>query len=426
LVFAVGTLMTTFTTDSVPWLMVPALSLTGVAGTAVLLTNLQVANLFGRHRHLLSHSQGVNVQTSFMFLTIGLVPMLVSTVAFLPKTRVPWPLPANYGKRRNQSLDENMLRKQRAWQRRLSEAGVVKLRRPVPPFWPRTVQHQLLLAGGVAWHGVQALHTADMETRLVDIGHVTDGLHSDLDHVFGWLQLLSIALAPLPGLLIDRRRPPQLGVPPGTQQMQNIVPAIISTSFLAVFERLLSMFAAVSCQTSSFLLHALHRVFHLTTTFCFLVHVHFPQEHIGKYAGLTLAFSAVFAAFQFPIRINLHDRDQQPMPVHVLLLVLLMLTLCHALNVWICCRRRLIRDHPDRLSDRSHRPAASTSGDASLAVHIETDDSNMPPHYCRPQPRDDKDSDDEEDLELQCINRNGGIHVVITEPDPEAEANLDD
>ena len=68
----------------------------------------------------LSHEQGVDVQTSFMFLTIGLVPMLVSTVAFLPKTRVPWPLPANYGKRRNQSLDENLLRKQRAWQRRLS------------------------------------------------------------------------------------------------------------------------------------------------------------------------------------------------------------------------------------------------------------------------------------------------------------------
>lgn len=60
------------------------------------------------------------MQTSFMFLTIGLVPMLVSTVAFLPKTRVPWPLPVDYGKRRHQSLDENLLRKQRAWQRRLS------------------------------------------------------------------------------------------------------------------------------------------------------------------------------------------------------------------------------------------------------------------------------------------------------------------
>ncbi|PVD31705.1 hypothetical protein C0Q70_07123 [Pomacea canaliculata] len=62
-----------------------------------------------------------------MFLTIGLVPMLVSTVAFLPKTRVPWPLPVDYGKRRHQSLDENLLRKQRAWQRRLSDMCCLSL-----------------------------------------------------------------------------------------------------------------------------------------------------------------------------------------------------------------------------------------------------------------------------------------------------------
>lgn len=35
-----------------PWLVVPALTLTGVAGVAVLLTNLQIANLFGSTRHL--------------------------------------------------------------------------------------------------------------------------------------------------------------------------------------------------------------------------------------------------------------------------------------------------------------------------------------------------------------------------------------
>jgi hypothetical protein len=68
----------------------------------------------------LSREQGVDVQTSFMFLTIGLVPMLITTVAFLPKTRVPWPLPANYGRRRAHSLDESTLRKERGWQRRLS------------------------------------------------------------------------------------------------------------------------------------------------------------------------------------------------------------------------------------------------------------------------------------------------------------------
>lgn len=40
---------------------------------------------------------GVGTQTSFMFLTIAIVPILVSTIAFLPKSRIPWPLPATYG-----------------------------------------------------------------------------------------------------------------------------------------------------------------------------------------------------------------------------------------------------------------------------------------------------------------------------------------
>lgn len=38
-----------------------------------------------------------DIQTSFMFMTMGVVPILVSTIAFLPKTKVPWPLPADYG-----------------------------------------------------------------------------------------------------------------------------------------------------------------------------------------------------------------------------------------------------------------------------------------------------------------------------------------
>ncbi|KAK6967518.1 solute carrier family 43 member 3 [Biomphalaria glabrata] len=203
--------MMTFTSGSFPWLIVPALALTGVAGSAVLLTNLQTANLFGRKRHVvvslyvgaaysnglitwmmkLSHFSGVNVQTSFMFLTIGIVPMLVSTVAFLPKTHIPWPLPADYGKRRNQSLDENLIRKQRAWQRRMSEdldpdidpqmfpdssqltdydsteAGMVRCRRPPPSFTPSAVQP--LFVWSLLWYGIHRLHEAIYETGVVEM-----------------------------------------------------------------------------------------------------------------------------------------------------------------------------------------------------------------------------------------------------------------
>ncbi|KAK7088690.1 hypothetical protein V1264_022582 [Littorina saxatilis] len=391
LILATGTLLMTFTNRYVPWLMLPALALTGVAGVGVLLTNVQIANLFGRRRHVimslycgaslssgfitymmqLSQTLGVDRQSSFMFLTIGLVPMLVSTVAFLPKTRIPWPLPAHYGKRRNQSLDENLLRKQRAWQRRLSEAGVVKLRRPTPEFWPRGSSQ--LFVGIVLWYGVQSLHSAQAETLVVDVGHWTDGLGSDLEHIFGWIQLLSTPLALLPGLLIDRRRPRELGVVLSTHHMQNMIPALVLTSLVGVAERVVLMAGrgVVACHVMSYVLHALHRVFHLVTGLAFLLHVHFAPEHTGKYVGLTLAVSAVISSFQFPLRIFLKD---QPMVVHSVITSLLVLTLGHAFHVWSCCRRRLIRDHTDRAYD----PLPRTQGHALLAVHVQTDDSNLP------------------------------------------------
>ena len=33
-----------------------------------------------------------SIQTAFMFLTIGLIPLLVGTIAFLPKRRLLWPI----------------------------------------------------------------------------------------------------------------------------------------------------------------------------------------------------------------------------------------------------------------------------------------------------------------------------------------------
>ena len=64
-----------------------------------------------------------------------------------------------------------------------------------------------------------------------------------------------------------------------------------------------------------------------------------------------------------------------PVQAHSLVMTLLVLSLGHAFNVWNCCRRRLIRDHPDHSHDYAHRP----SGHALLEIHIQTDDSNLRP-----------------------------------------------
>ena len=40
----------------------------------------------------LSGESGVPLQFSFLFYTVGIIPLLVATLALLPKTRLPWPI----------------------------------------------------------------------------------------------------------------------------------------------------------------------------------------------------------------------------------------------------------------------------------------------------------------------------------------------
>ncbi|RUS77784.1 hypothetical protein EGW08_014448, partial [Elysia chlorotica] len=270
----------------------------------------------------LSLSDGVELQTSFMFLTIGIVPLLVSTVAFLPKTRVPWPVPANYGKGRNKSLDENLLRKQRAWQRRMSEEPELDLaphlfpdpypftevtggrcRKPPPDFSP--VAGQSLFVLSCLWFGVQRLQEAVFDARVVDIADMELVAGIDYEIYYGVIQLLAVFVSPLAGLLIDRHTPRELGFSPATQQMRRIIPAIAVTSSLGVAQVVIDMFSNPVAQSLSALVNLLHKVFAHTTMCAFVLHVHFNHQQLGKYYGLTCAVSAVISAVQFPVRIFL-------------------------------------------------------------------------------------------------------------------------
>jgi len=60
------------------WLLVPALSMVGVAGTLILLTNLQVANLWPAHRAL------VTATLTAASTSGGLVIMLIKVRGHLP------------------------------------------------------------------------------------------------------------------------------------------------------------------------------------------------------------------------------------------------------------------------------------------------------------------------------------------------------
>lgn len=73
------------------------------------------------YRHIfspqLTRTSGVTLRTSFMIICIGIVPVLISTIAMLPRSRIPWPLPANYGENKGaEAIDSHS----KTWNRRIS------------------------------------------------------------------------------------------------------------------------------------------------------------------------------------------------------------------------------------------------------------------------------------------------------------------
>ena len=95
----------------------------------------------------------------------------------------------------------------------------------------------------------------------------------------------------------------------------------------------------------------------------------------------------------------------------VVVVVLLLLSAGHALSLWVCCRRRWIRDQPDRLSDRARRSTHSACCHTPLPVHIETDDSNLPRDTTITITDTAREQGAEGEVEMRVVSSNGGPHV---------------
>lgn len=353
LTFVMGTLMMTFSSAAFPWLLIPALSLVSLAGLVLLITNLQVANLFGEHRYTVmatfigayhacsvimtcmkaTNDLGVGTQTSFMFLTIAIVPILVSTIAFLPKSRIPWPLPATYGN--NHVLNGHGRSKNSRDSRNREDFAAFK-----------NVACSSLFAWSLVWFGILYLGECfyDENFRLVftRLGVDKEYINTEYLRLYSGLKLLGLAVAPALGYVLDWRRSYN---PPRIQHMYRSLMLMVLSCILALLNSLLPLIPSLPFQIAGFVLQIVERVAVLVAVVSFLSHVHFPIEHFGKYIGchyLVASLSGLVGfAFQYLIH---HHMNSNPFYVHLILLVLLVISCGHPINIWYHCRQGLIHD----------------------------------------------------------------------------------
>nr|XP_022336589.1 solute carrier family 43 member 3-like isoform X2 [Crassostrea virginica]XP_022336590.1 solute carrier family 43 member 3-like isoform X2 [Crassostrea virginica] len=357
LAFVTGTLMMTFSSAAFPWLLIPALTLVSLAGLILLITNLQVANLFGEHRYTVmatfigayhactvivicmkaTNDLGVGTQTSFMFLTIAIVPILVSTIAFLPKSRIPWPLPATYG-------NCNVLHGRYSGKSKNSRDS--KNREDFAAF--KNVACSPLFVWSLAWFGVlylgESFYDGSFRLLFIRLGVEREYINEEYSRLYSGFKLLGLAISPALGYVLGWRKMSSYS-PPRIQHMHKVLILVVLSSVLALLNALLPLIPSLPLQIAGFVLQIIERVCVLVALCSFLTHVHFPIEHFGKYIGCHYFVASISGLIGFAFQNLIHVHlNSNPFYVHLILLVLIVISCGHPVNIWYHCRQGLIHD----------------------------------------------------------------------------------
>ncbi|NWV31918.1 S43A3 protein, partial [Grantiella picta] len=300
-------------------LLFPAMSMLSVGGMLLILTNMQVGNLFGNYRSIiitlyngafdsssavflivkLLYEHGLSLRAMFLFLAACSAWHLLRTLFLMPRTRIPYPLPPDYdyGGGCGLGVCLSMLRPD-------TRAGGDP---PETPF--RACACSWLFAWHVAWLSVMQLrHYLFIGTLNPQLEHLARGDHalvSTYTNAFAFTQLCGVLCAPWNGLILDRHKRGKAPRPEGNwalAALADLRSAVLSLVVTVAQCLLFSVFAAVPIlpvQFGTFVLQVISRSFLYGGNAAFLA-IAFPPQHFGKLYGLAMALSALVALLQYP------------------------------------------------------------------------------------------------------------------------------
>ncbi|NWW14721.1 S43A3 protein, partial [Oreocharis arfaki] len=283
--YAGGTLLVAFSSPETALLLFPAMSMLSVGGILLILTNMQVGNLFGNYRSILItlyngafdssssiflivkllYEHGLSLRAMFLFLAACSAWHLLRTLFLMPRTHIPYPLPPDY------DYGYGGLPAP-CWGSGRGAAGS----RPVgsgscgdPPATPfRACACSWLFAWHVAWLSVMQLrHYLFIGTLNPQLEHLARGDHglvSTYTNAFAFTQLCGVLCAPWNGLILDRHKRGKGPRPEGNWALADLRSAVLSLVVTVAQCLLFSVFAAVPflpIQFGTFVLQVISRSF---------------------------------------------------------------------------------------------------------------------------------------------------------------------
>ncbi|KAM4583595.1 equilibrative nucleobase transporter 1-like [Odontesthes bonariensis] len=374
--YTAGTLLVAFSTAALSQILFPALSCIAVGGILLLITNMQVGNLFAAHRSTIItlyngafdssaavfliikvlHEQGVSLRSSFLVLSLCSIVHVARTFLLMPTTHIPYPLPQDYtyGVECGKANTYNV--KQLERMRDATMTGSQEFNAPQGDQTEtqdtgkemsfRSCVFSWFFLCHLLWLSIMQLRhylfIGTLNPMLSRLANNDPDLVSQYTNAFAMTQLCGVLCAPWNGLIFDRHRgkPRAAGE---TEQEADLRSSCLSLFLTSLQCLLFSAFASIpllSLQYFTFVLQVLNRSFLYGGNAAF-INIAFPSCHFGKLYGLVMSLSAIFSLLQYPCFALVKGALRgDSLYVDITLTLLTLLVFIHPVYVFLHCRKR--------------------------------------------------------------------------------------
>ncbi|XP_077177067.1 equilibrative nucleobase transporter 1 isoform X2 [Paroedura picta] len=426
--YTTGTLLIAFSSEATAMILFPAMSLLSVGGILLILTNMQVGNLFGKHRSTiitlyngafdsssavfliikLLYEQGLKLNAMFLFISACSAWHLARTFFLMPRRHIPYPLPPGYTygvscqrksrsyrtyeeQRCPKSSDEDemhdsdilhadsILGEEHLTTKVIAgkgdpEAASNSKKPAVISFWSCVCSK--LFFWHLVWLSVMQLRhylfIGTLNPMLELLAGQDTALVSSYTNAFAFTQLCGVLCAPWNGLILDRHKRGQKqegsshGVLDSLADLRSCVLSLAITVLQCMAFSICASIPVLPVQYATFILQVLSRSFLYGGNAAFLA-VAFPLEHFGKLYGLVMGLSALVALLQYPCFTLIKGPLRgDSFYVNIGFIVLMLLAFVSPLVVYLECKRR----QKEEATPHNSGSPALTAGKSGLESSI--------------------------------------------------------
>ncbi|XP_077410925.1 equilibrative nucleobase transporter 1-like [Vanacampus margaritifer] len=358
-----GTLLLAFSTPALSVLLFPALPLIAVSGRIFLITNIQVANLFGDHRSTiitvlsgsyhssaivfliikLLYESGIPIKASFLFMAACSIFHVLRTFFLLPRTLIPYPLPQNYSYGFSCGKSEEYVNHSSQTTTDQMETAHEEPVKPEKTFRECILSRFFFFC--LIWFSVIELRIylfiGTLNPALELLTNEDPLLVSQFLNAFAFTQLCAVLCAPWNGFIMDRlkRKYRDRGMNGREAELNSTIVSLFLASFLALVFSISAAIPVLLLQYFTFVMQVLTRAF-LQGTLAAFVSVAFPPCHFGKVYGLIVTLASAVSLLQYVCFVVVESLlDGDPLYVNIAMAVLVLFSLIHPVSVFLHCRR---------------------------------------------------------------------------------------